>query len=162
MHTSPHSAESPSTAAPIRFRQPGVGRALLFLITSLLALLGGLLLLTVVEHLSQPTALLPEHRAAVAKALAGRGLTAPRALSLSSHGFVTAEFALDEPDVRQLRMPLREFVEQRLFTIREGLLPFGFRDFEVHVDGDSPGTPRVTRYGAARITESGPMRWMTP
>jgi len=130
--------------------------------TSLLALLGGLLLLTVVEHLSQPTALLPEHRAAVAKALAGRGLTAPRALSLSSHGFVTAEFALDEPDVRQLRMPLREFVEQRLFTIREGLLPFGFRDFEVHVDGDSPGTPRVTRYGAARITESGPMRWMTP
>ena len=127
-----------------------------------LALLGGLLLLTVVEHRSQPTALLPEHRVAVAKALAARGLTAPRALSLSSVGFVTAEYALDEAEVRQLRLPLREFAEQRLFTIREGLLPFGFKDFAVRVDGGSPSAPLVRRSGAARITESGPMTWMTP
>jgi hypothetical protein len=162
MHTSPHSAESLSRAAPIRLRQPGVGRALFILITPVLALLGGLVLLTVVEHFSQPTALLPAHRAAVAKVLAARGLTAPRALSLSPTGFVTAEYALDEADVRQLRVPLQEFAEQRLFAIREGLRPFGFKDFDVRVDGGSPSARLVTRYGAASITESGPVKWMTP
>jgi len=105
---------------------------------------------------------LPQHREAVARALADQALNEPHSITLSDAGFITAEYELDDAELRRLGTPVRSFAERRLLVIRAGLLPFGFRDYRVDVTGSPREAAVVTRYGAALLTESGLMRWVAP
>jgi hypothetical protein len=53
------------------------------------------------------------------------------------------------------------FAEARLLAIREALLPHGYKNYRVNINGPPPGTGLVRRYGAARLI-GGSLEWQTP
>lgn len=96
----------------------------------------------------------------VRKELEYKHLTAPKRLELSSAGFVVAEYELSDDELSDAR-PLRAFAEKRLLAIREALLPSGYKDYRVNINGTPPGTGLVRRYGAARFIDGGSLEWIT-
>jgi len=127
--------------------------------------LGLVVMLVVIESLTAsraPSDLLPRHRDAVANVLAARALSQPVQLSLSDVGFVTANYELSEAFIRELADPLPLFAEQRLLAIREALLPFGFENYTVNINGTPPGADFLQRYGASRLTADGSVEWVQP
>lgn len=104
-----------------------------------------------------PDALTLEHREAVRKALDARAYVQPNTLELSV-GFVVATYEVPP----SLAIPHRRFGEDRLLVIREALLPFGFTNYRVNVNGPPPGTGLIRRYGSARLIGGGAVEWLTP
>ena len=110
-----------------------------------------------------PRELTAEHREAALAALRKRALTEPASIELASSGFVTADYVLDDVYVNRLAIPLNRFAEMRLLAIREALLPFGFKDYRVNINGPPPGTGLTKRYGSARfIGAGGELEWIRP
>lgn len=108
----------------------------------------------------RPSELSPAHRAAVEAALKASGFDQPSTIELASSGFIVAEYVISDPSIA---IRARSFGEARLLAIREALLPFGFKDYRVNVNGPPPGTGLVRRYGSARfIGIGGKLEWQTP
>lgn len=111
-------------------------------------------------NLGGPSELTLEHRRAVESALKANNLDQPSTLELESTGFVTATYVLSDPSVP---FKARSLGEARLIAIREVLLPFGFKDYRVNIEGPPPGTGLIRRYGSARfIGAGGKLEWLTP
>jgi hypothetical protein len=108
-----------------------------------------------------PRQLTAEQRDDAIQALKEKALTLPTSLEVASTGFVVAEYELPDAYVAQLAIPLRRFAEMRLLTIREGLLPHGYKDYRLKINGPSPGTGLIRRYGAARYA-GGSVEWVKP
>lgn len=112
---------------------------------------------------SGPTVLSDVQHAAAVAALKEKGFNPPKSIEVATTGFVVAEFELTEAAVRAYPGSMREFGESRLLAIREALLPHGFNDYRVNVNGTPPGTGLVRRYGSARfISAGGKVEWITP
>jgi hypothetical protein len=104
-----------------------------------------------------------EQRHAALTALDARHLSAPVALDVAASGFVTADFEVSETAADGLgRVGLRKIGESRLIAIREALLPYGFTNYRVNINGPSPASGLTRRYGASRMTDGGSVEWVTP
>lgn len=150
---------STATATPVGVAQPakrGMGCLAKLVLVGAIAVVG----LAIISSLgdSGHEALTAEHRTAVTRALEAKAYTQPNSLELASTGFVTATYEVPS----NLAIPHRRFGEDRLLVIREALLPFGFKDYRVNVNGPPPGTGLVRRYGAARIIGGGSVEWIAP
>jgi hypothetical protein len=104
------------------------------------------------------TALTSSDREAVSAVLRAQGLTEPASLELESTGFVVADYEVSDLTAGSYRA----FGQARLLAIREALLPSGFKNFRVNVNGPPPGTGLVRRYGSARYIDGGRVEWLTP
>ena len=91
-----------------------------------------------------------EHRAAVARTLKARHLSEPDTLTSKAHAYVTADYI-----VSTLVQQPRDFGTERLLAIREALLPFGFKYYEVNVNGPVNFSTKeyLQRFGSARYDE---------
>ncbi|OFV90128.1 MAG: hypothetical protein A3G76_12590 [Acidobacteria bacterium RIFCSPLOWO2_12_FULL_65_11] len=127
---------------------------------NLLIGLGVIIVLAAIGNMidSTPTALTAEHRAAVATAHAAKAWLLPKAIDLSS-GFIVVDYEIPA----DFLLPPKTLGETRLVAIREALLPFGFKNYRVNVNGPPPGTGLVRRFGSARyIDGGGKVEWLTP
>jgi hypothetical protein len=102
-------------------------------------------------------ALSDEARQAVDEAFAKKAYIQPTHLEVD-HGFVIADFEVSD----DFLIPKRRFGEDRLLVIREALLPYGYKDYRVNVNGPSPGAGLTRRYGSARLLEGNSLEWVTP
>jgi hypothetical protein len=105
-----------------------------------------------------PSALTAEHHAAIEAVHSKHAWIRPNKVELSSAGFVTVEYEVGPG----FAIPHRTFGQDRLLGIREALLPFGFKNYRVNVNGPPPGTGLVRRYGSARYIDGGQLEWLTP
>lgn len=96
----------------------------------------------------------------VANALRTKDLSAPKSMEVRS-GFVVSAYELDEAEVVR-NTPLRAFAESRLLAIREVLLPYGYVDYRVDINGPPPGTGLIRRYGSSRYINGGTIEWLKP
>lgn len=112
---------------------------------------------SVLAGCSSPVELRSEDRASAYAELEARGLTMPDALTVRS-GIVVADYEVSDAQARGVSP--QTFGEQRLLAIREALLPRGFKAYRVNVDGPSPGTGLVRRYGSARMLDGGELEWL--
>lgn len=103
-----------------------------------------------------------EHRTAVMDALRADQRQPPESIELDTTGFVVAEWTLTDDQVKGLSVTTRQFGETRILLIREALLPFGFKNFRVNVNGTPPGTGLVRRYGSSRFIDGGTVEWLVP
>lgn len=107
---------------------------------------------------STPTvALTAEHLAAIDATHAAHAWLRPKSVELRS-GIIVVDYEVG-PD---MLIPHKTFGETRLLGIREALLPFGFNNYRVNINGTSPGTGLIRRYGSARFLAGGPVEWLTP
>jgi hypothetical protein len=126
--------------------------------------LGLLLLLFIIAGvLGGPSSSVPRSLSAVQikdveATLRSRGFDPPRGLEVNDIGFVVADFEITGLDA----LRAKSYGEERLLAIREALLVDGFRDFRVNVNGPSPGTGLVRRYGSARFISGGSLEWLPP
>jgi hypothetical protein len=105
------------------------------------------------------TPLSAEARAAVDDAFAKKAYIRPQRLEVNDIGFVVADFEVSD----DFLIPKRTFAEDRLLAIREALLPYGYQDYRVNVNGPPPGSGLTRRYGSARyIASGGKVEWVTP
>ena len=82
----------------------------------------------------------------------------PSSLEVNDSEFVVATF--NDIDPSFVRDGGRSFAETALIRIREQLLPTGaYSRFRVTVNGASPGTGLISRYGSARFIEGGKLNW---
>lgn len=150
----PPTATAPAVA-PLPPAKSGGGclRAILGLVLALVGI--GVLGMFVPDGV--PDALTPEHTDAVQRALAAKAYAQPNGLELRG-GFIVATYVVQN----DLAIPHRTFAQDRLLVIREALLPFGFKNYRVNVNGPPPGTGLIRRYGAARFIDGGSVEWLTP
>lgn len=99
-----------------------------------------------------------DDRAVVEAAHTRHAWILPTALEINGAGFVVADYELAAGAV----VSPRYIAESRLLGIREALLARGFRDFRVNVNGPSPGSGLIRRYGSARLVDGGNLEWLTP
>lgn len=98
------------------------------------------------------------HRDAIEALHQQHAWTRPTALEVSDVGnivTVTYELPADAGGTA------RGVAEARLLAIRELLLPSGFTSFRVNINGPSPGTGLVRRFGSARFLGD-KLEWLTP
>ena len=95
----------------------------------------------------------------VRKALKAHGWTEPTSLELRDDNFIVIDYEVPDTVAVSQR---RAFAEERLLAIREELLVDGYKNFRLNLNGPSPGTGLVRRYGSARIIEHGSVEWLTP
>jgi hypothetical protein len=117
------------------------------------------LLLACVACAAEVPPLTSENESAVRAELERRHLTAPKRLFVD-HGFVIAEYELTKAEIVAAQ-PLRTFGQDRLIAIREALLPSGYKDYRVNVNGEPPGTGLTQRFGSARFIDPGEVEWIT-
>jgi hypothetical protein len=142
------SARPPAPKPKRRARSVAIGVGLLLV----LAFIGSRLDSTS----SSPKALTAEQLAAIDTAHASHAWSRPKSIELRS-GFVVVDYEIDRPLI-----PPKTLGETRLLAIREALLPFGYKNFRVNVNGVPPGTGVVRRYGSARVIAGGQLEWLTP
>lgn len=99
--------------------------------------------------------------ASVTQALSVKDLPAPVSLGLVGN-FVVADFEVSQAQLRSFGYSAEAFGKAALLEIREDLLRFSFKNFRVNVNGPSPGTGLVRRYGSARYIDGGSVEWLTP
>lgn len=116
------------------------------------------LLLIVAACGSPAPPLTPAVRAAIDKEMQRHAWPAPTAVEVNAVGYLVIDFEVPPT----LAIAKRRFAEERLLAIRELVLPDGFKNFRVNVNGPPPGTGLVQRYGSARLTEHGSLQWVTP
>lgn len=89
-----------------------------------------------------------EHRNAIDAALKAEGLPNPSSLEISDSGWLVATYQLSNG------ANARELAEHAVLIIREAMLPYHLVDaYRVTVNGPSPGTGLIRRYGSARFTD---------
>jgi hypothetical protein len=123
--------------------------------------LGALFVIVVISQMmtgSGPSALTAEHLGAVRAAHTVHAWIQPNTVELNSVGFIVAEYVI--PD--DFAIPPKTLGQTRLLAIREALLPFGFKDYRVNINGIPPGTGLIRRYGSARLIGGGSLEWLTP
>lgn len=100
-----------------------------------------------------------EHLAAIDAAHDSHAWIKPNKVELSPQGFVVVEYEIGPGFL----IPPRTLGQERLLGIREALLPFGFEDYRVNINGPPPGTGLTRRFGSARfIGAGGKLEWLTP
>jgi hypothetical protein len=108
---------------------------------------------------SSPKQLTTEHRNAIKAALRSKSYPAPTSLEITDGDWLVATFELSG------RVPggsLQRFGEDAVVTIREAMLPFHLVEaYRVTLNGPSPGTGLIRRYGSARFIEGGQVEWET-
>jgi hypothetical protein len=83
---------------------------------------------------------------------------APSSLEVNDSGFVVATFDGIEPS--RVTDGGKDFAETAILRIREQLLPSGnYKNYRVTINGPSPGTGMISRYGSARLLEDGKVDW---
>jgi hypothetical protein len=98
-----------------------------------------------------------EHRTAINKALKAKHYPAPESLEITEGGFLVATFQINGPVTPN---SLEGFATGSLLAIREAMLPFKVVDnYRVTLNGPSPGTGLIRRYGNARFIEGDQVRW---
>lgn len=100
----------------------------------------------------QPKSLTAEHRQAISTALKAEGLPIPSSLEITDAGWLVATY--------QIRSGggARSLAERSVLAIREAMLPYKMIDaYRVTVNGPSPGTGLIRRYGSARFMDR--MEW---
>lgn len=103
---------------------------------------------------SEPKTLTSEHRDAIRASLKSRGIPNPASLELNDVGFLVATYELQKQPSN-----VRGFAESALLAIREAMLPFkAVENYRVTVNGPSPGTGMIRRYGSARMI-GGVVEW---
>jgi hypothetical protein len=115
----------------------------------------GLSFVATLADTAQP--LTPKAVQDVELALRAKAYTQPKLIEVSG-AFVVVDYEV--PD--SLAIPHRRFGQDRLLVIREALLPHGYKNYRVNVNGPPPGTGLVTRYGSARLIGGGELEWLTP
>lgn len=96
---------------------------------------------------SQPKSLTSEHRNAINASLKERGIPNPASLEITDGGFLVATYELKSQPAN-----VRTFAENALLAIREAMLPFKtVESYRVTINGPSPGTGMIRRYGSARF-----------
>lgn len=119
-------------------------------ITSLLLTVGLWAALTVLccAPRSETQELTDEQRQAIDSALQSKELPAPKRLEMSDIGWIVATYEVQD------RSEARPLAESAVLTIREAMLRFKFKGhYRVTVNGSSPGTGLILRYGSARFTD---------
>lgn len=148
----PSAAASTQPAAKAR----GLSRGLFW------TLLVGAVLLTLSfvasNALDSAPPLTTSHRAAIERMHADKQWDQPTSIGLSDVGFVVVEYEVPSP----VPGGPRAYGEARLLAIRETLLPSGFQNYRVNVNGPRPGTGLIRRYGSARFINGGSVEWLTP
>lgn len=109
---------------------------------------------------AEPRELSDEQRAAVMDAFKQDGRVPPETITIEGSGFVVAEFLMTDEHRKDLTGTVREYAERRLIMIREALLPYGFENYRVNVNGPPPGTGLIRRYGSARLIGNGSVEWL--
>jgi hypothetical protein len=136
----------------------GIALAGIFIAVVLLMLIGTI---TRSDSESNSARLTREYRDAVSAVLRQQRLEEPVDIDVTGSGFVTADFEISDDRVRDLRIPLSSYGETRLLAIREALLPFGYKNYRVNINGPSPGTGLVRSYGSSRfIDPGGTVEWL--
>lgn len=106
---------------------------------------------------STPKSLTAEHRSAIQASLRKIGYPQPNELEINDTGFLVATFELRGPVDR---LSLKSFAEDSIMAIREAMLPFkAIERYRVTLNGPSPGTGMIRRYGNARLIEGGAVEW---
>jgi hypothetical protein len=109
------------------------------------------------RSITASTELTTEHRNAINSALRANGYPSPQSLEISEGGWLVATF--------ELRGAARggsfeAFGTGAVVTIREAMLPFKtVSNYRVTVNGPSPGTGLIRRYGSARFIEGDRVQW---
>lgn len=97
---------------------------------------------------SRPKSLTSEHREAIRVALRSKSLPSPSSLEISDVGWLVATYEISNG------AQARDLGERAVLAIREAMLPFKFDGhYRVTVNGSSPGTGLILRYGSARFTD---------
>jgi hypothetical protein len=89
---------------------------------------------------------------AIQTAFAAQGLQTPDRIEIGG-GRLVADYTFHG------EYGTRAFGEKHLIAIREVLLPHGLTTYRVNVNGDSPGTGLVRRFGSAVFHEGGAIEW---
>ena len=106
---------------------------------------------------SGPATLTSEHRSAIHAALRKIGYPMPADLEINETGFLVATFELRGPVTP---LSVKTFAEDSIMVIREAMLPFKIVErYRVTLNGPSPGTGMIRRYGNARLIEGDQVRW---
>jgi hypothetical protein len=114
--------------------------------------------LTACSSAPQPPPISQAQKDSIAAEFRRINFTAPSSLEVNETGFVVATFE----DIDPLRVSDggQGFAEMALLRIREQLLPAGtYKQFRVTINGASPGTGMISRYGSARFIEGGKVYW---
>jgi hypothetical protein len=97
-------------------------------------------------------------KAMIAADLQSANFPPPSSLEVNDSGFVVATF--DGVDSSLVPDGGKAFAQTALIRIRERLLASGkYENFRVTVNGHSPGTGLISRYGSARFVEGGEVTW---
>jgi hypothetical protein len=98
-----------------------------------------------------------EHRQAIYSTLAAKRYPRPVSLELTDGGWLVATFEISR---RAPGGSFEAFGTEALVVIREAMLPYKLVDsYRVTVNGPSPGTGLIRRYGSARFIEGGRVEW---
>lgn len=103
-----------------------------------------------------PATLTDAQQASIADVHKSHAWFPPKTIEVRN-GIVVIDYEV--PD--NLAIPKQKFAEERLLAIREALLPDGFDAYRVNVNGPSPGTGLIQRYGSARFLGS-KVEWLKP
>jgi len=107
---------------------------------------------------STPPPLSQAQKDSIATDLQRINFPAPTSLEVNDSGFVVATY--DDIDPSRVTDGGQGFAEVALLRIREQLLPAGvYKQFRVTINGASPGTGMISRYGSARLVEGGKVDW---
>jgi hypothetical protein len=133
-----------------------IGRWLLIAIGAVVVLVS---LLALIGRLNDttPAELTNEHRAAVSAAHKQHAWIEPVSIELRG-GFVV----VDDEYRTNIAIAPQTLGETRLLAVREALLPFGFQNFRVNVNGPPPGSGLIRRYGSSRFIAPGLIEWLKP
>ena len=103
-----------------------------------------------------PRYLPTEERDAIHAALRMKRLPQPVSLEITDSGWLVATFELRTIPEDGFRV----FGENALLAIREAMLPSKtVEKYRVTLNGPSPGTGMIRRYGSARYIEGGRVEW---
>ncbi len=98
-----------------------------------------------------------EHRSAIQASLKAIGKPMPDSLEINDTGYLVATFELH---ARVSPQSVNAFAEDSIMAIREAMLPFKIVEaYRVTLNGPSPGTGMIRRYGNARFIEGGQVDW---
>lgn len=89
-----------------------------------------------------------EHRDAIRAGLRAEGLPNPANIEMTDGGWIVVTYQLSNG------LQARAIAEQAVLATREAMLPYRLTEsYRVTVNGPSPGTGLITRYGSARFTD---------
>ena len=109
------------------------------------------------RHQASPKSLTEEHRKAIYSALAVKQYPRPVSLEITDGGWLVTTFELTG---RAPGGSFEAFGTDAVITVRETMLPFRVTErYRVTVNGPSPATGLIRRYGSARFIEGGGVKW---